>query len=135
MSQWYFCQPWLLESCIAYQWFFHMYPPPPFSFWNITVLWSNNTQIVSCNRITMSLSICSMVQRYIAREWKYNTNQGYKLYLHKRKLPLSVKNWRKYRPDLKSDCNNGGKLAVVQSLFFNWINVYTCLDNKQFDRS
>jgi uncharacterized membrane protein len=55
-----------------------------FSFWNITVLWSNTTQIVITHicvifsRRTMSLSICSMVQLYIgvqySREWKYSTN-------------------------------------------------------------
>jgi hypothetical protein len=45
---------------------------------NITVLWSNTTQIVITHicvifsRRMMSLSICTMVQLYIASEWKYS---------------------------------------------------------------
>ena len=84
-----------LDHCsLAYQWFFYMYSPSPFSFWNITVLWSNTTQIVInhiCvifSRRTMSLSICSMAQLYIAREWKYSTNVYWQSL-------VSVKNWRK----------------------------------------
>jgi hypothetical protein len=55
---------------LAYQWFFICTPPSLFSFWNITVLWSNTTQIVITDicvifsRRTMFLSICSMVQLY-----------------------------------------------------------------------
>ena len=55
---------------LAYQLFLYV-PPPPFSFWNITELWSNTTQIVITHICvifswrTMSLSICSMVQLYI----------------------------------------------------------------------
>ena len=43
MSHFYFCLPWL-ESCIPV--IFICSVPPLFSFWNITVLWSNTTQIV-----------------------------------------------------------------------------------------
>ena len=79
MSHFYFGLPWLLESCIPVN-----FICTPFSFWNVTVLWSNTTQIVithiyvNFSRRTFSLSICSMVQLYIAvqysREWKYSTN-------------------------------------------------------------
>ena len=63
MSNFYFCLPcnWLLESFIPV--ILYMNPPP---FWNITVLWSNTTQIVITHiciifsKRTMSLSICSM---------------------------------------------------------------------------
>jgi hypothetical protein len=73
-SSCYFCLPWLLESCIPVISF--ICPPPLFfSFWNISVLWSNTTEFVithTCvifSRRTMSRSNCSMVQLYIAREW------------------------------------------------------------------
>jgi hypothetical protein len=39
MSHFYFCLPWLLESSIPV---IFICTPPPFSFWNITVLWSNS---------------------------------------------------------------------------------------------
>ena len=100
---------------LAYHWFLYV-PPPPFSFWNITVLWSNTTQIVITHicvifsRRTMSLSICSMVQLYIGlqyrREWKYSTN----INCHCQSKTEQSKGCNYYLPDLKSDCNNGGKL-------------------------
>jgi hypothetical protein len=39
MSHFYFCLPWLLESCIPVIFICTVHlPPPPFPFWNITVL-------------------------------------------------------------------------------------------------
>ena len=87
-------------------------PPSFFSFRNITVLWFNTTQVVInliCvifSRRMMSLSICSMVQLYIAREWKYSTNVN----CHCQSKTEESKGCNYYLSDLKSDCNNGGKL-------------------------
>jgi hypothetical protein len=78
----------------------------------ITVLWSNTTQIVInyiCvifSRRRMSLSICTMVQLYITRQWKYSTNVN----CHCQSKTEESKGCNYYFPDLKSDCNNGGKL-------------------------
>ena len=113
---------------LAYQWIFYTAPSLfPFEI-NTAVLWSNTTQIVITHicvifsRRTMTLSICSMVQLYIAREWKYSTNVNCQC----QSKTEESKGCNYYLPDLKSDCNNGVKLLYV----------YTCLDvNKQFDRS
>ena len=109
MSHFYFCLPWLFESCIPV--IFYMSPPFPIEI-NITVLWSNTTQIVITNicvifsRRTMSLSICSMIQLYIAWKWKYSTNVN----CHCQSKTEESKGCNYHLPDLKSDCNNGVKL-------------------------
>ena len=40
-----------LDWSLAYQWFLYV---PPFSFWNITVLWSNTTQIVITHNLVLN---------------------------------------------------------------------------------
>ena len=91
MSNISFCLSWLLKSCIPV---ILLNTPSSlfFSFWNITVLWSNTTQFVKTHicvifsRRNMSLSISSTVQLHIVRYWKYSTN------LLSWTLPLAVKN-------------------------------------------
>jgi hypothetical protein len=103
---------------LAYQWF--LYDPPLFPFEiNITVLWSNTTQIVITHicvifsRRMMSLSICSMVQLYIASEWKYSTNVN----CHCQSKTEESKGCNYHLPDLNSDCNNGVKLLLFKVYF------------------
>ena len=48
MSHFYFCLPWL-ESCIPV-----IFICTPLSFWNITVLWSNTTQIVITHNLVLN---------------------------------------------------------------------------------
>jgi hypothetical protein len=119
MSHFYFCLPWLLESCIPVIFFFICTPLLFFSFWKITVLWFITTQIVLnhiCvifSRRMMSLSICSMVQLYITKEWKYSTNVNCQC----QSKTEESKGCKYYLPDLKSDCNNGGKLLYFKVYF------------------
>jgi hypothetical protein len=64
MSHFYFCLPWL-ESCIPVIFICTL----PFSFWNITVLWSNTTQIVTRSLPTSLLlsptSPCELSEREV----------------------------------------------------------------------
>ena len=115
MSHFYFCLPWLLESCIPVIFICTSTPLFLLKYYCIVIQF-NTTQIVITNicvifsRRTTSLSICSMVQLYIGlqyrREWKYSTNVN----CHCQSKTEESKGCNYYLPDLKSDCNNGGKL-------------------------
>ena len=72
---------------LAYQWLFLYVPLPPPPFFFLLKYYCAMIQYhTNCNKSYLCnlqqkndvLSICTMVQLYIAREWKFSTNQEFK---------------------------------------------------------
>ena len=106
MSHFYFCLPWPLQSCIPVI-FLYVLPLPFFllKYYCVVIQYHTNcNKSYLCN--LQQKNNVSMVQLYIAREWKYSTNVN----CHCQSKTEESKGCNYYLPDLKSDCNNGGKL-------------------------
>ena len=111
MSHLYFCLPWLLESCIPV--IFYMYSPLPLfllKYYCAVIQYHTNCNnsylcdLQQKNDVTVNLLNGPTIYSY-SREWKYSTNVN----CHCQSKTEERKGCNYYLPDLKSDCNHGGK--------------------------
>jgi hypothetical protein len=96
-----------LKSCIPV--IFYMLPHPPLfllKYYCAVIQYHTNCN----NSYLLEWCFCQFAQwsNYIAREWKYSTNVYW--HCHCQSKTEESKGCNYYLPDLKSDCNNGGKL-------------------------